>query len=106
MIRNRQQQLNSETTNIARRLNKLNSTENILYSAIMIAPTIHVDVVRYFRFESTESNVVLVPISIKKIIEAFKVSDNINDFYKYLKDSHDMLLKMDPEVYADYSNKQ
>ena len=105
MIRNRQQQLNSETTNIARRLNKLNSTENILYSAIMIAPTIHVDVVRYFRFESIESNVVLVPISIKKIIEAFKVSDNINDFYKYLKDSHDMLLKMDPEVYADYSNK-
>lgn len=79
-IRNRTQQLNSETTTVARHLASNNEDGAVKLKALLVAPFIHEDTIRYYKFEANESNVMILPITIDLLITIVEKSENFEDF--------------------------
>lgn len=103
-IRNRNQQLNAETTTVARHMesDNLDSSKNI--KAILVAPYIHKDTIRYYRFESKESNITMLPISIDMMIKIVDKSNNFQEFDNYIEKYCKLLKSTNVEVYEQLVN--
>ncbi len=89
MQRGRNQQLNSETTNIARHVKKEKEEHNLDYRVMMIAPYVHSDVADYFMYKLKTEGVKLTTLTISKTIDLMMVSNdipNLNDNYDKIID--------------------
>lgn len=80
MIKNRNQQLNSETTSIARHLYESQKQNALEQRAVLIAPYIHFDVALFFKFCAKEFESKLAPISISSFIELVEKSATFSEF--------------------------
>ena len=100
-IRNSNQQINSETTTVARHLAK-NSSENLINKAILVAPFIHEDTIRYYKFESVSENVSLVPITIDVLLKIVDKSENIKQFDEFIEDILDKLKNQKIDEFKDF----
>lgn len=80
MIRNRNQQLNSETTSIARHMQQKEQQENTKLRTMLIAPLIHFDVALFFKFCAKEFKSKIAPLSIKHFIVLIKKSTDLEEF--------------------------
>ena len=77
MIKNRNQQLNAETTSVARHMYEKKKKSKVELRTMLIAPTIHWDVALFFKFCTKEFDSKLAPLSIAKFIEIIKNSQKI-----------------------------
>ena len=80
MIKNRNQQLNSETTSIARHMKESQDKRQEYLRTMLIAPYIHWDVALFFKFCAKEFESKIAPITIAKFIELIEKSPNFIDF--------------------------
>ncbi len=87
MQRGRNQQLNSETTNIARHVEAEKREADLDYRVMMVAPCVHADVVRYYRLESADSRIKMMTLTIDRTVKLFESSDSVlklNDNFDYI----------------------
>ena len=77
MQRGRNQQLNSETTNIARHVKNEKNNHNLDYRVMMVAPYVHPDVADYFMYKLKTENVKLTTLTIAKTIDLILESNDI-----------------------------
>ncbi|MBO7381208.1 MAG: hypothetical protein J6U05_06025, partial [Neisseriaceae bacterium] len=104
MIKNRSQQLNSETTSIARHMyEKRKQKENELRT-MLIAPFIHWDVALFFKFCTKEFESKLAPLTIKKFLEIIKSSNDLNEFKVNFDSCVNQLTQLKSENYIDFVN--
>lgn len=104
MIKNRSQQLNSETTSIARHMyEKKKQKENELRT-MLIAPFIHWDVALFFKFCTKEFESKLAPLTIKKFLEIIKSSNDLNEFKINFDSCVNQLTQLNSENYTDFVN--
>lgn len=103
-IRNRKQQTNSETTTVARHLAQSSSKE-MKAKAILVAPYIHEDTIRYYRFESATENVTLVPITIDMLLKVVDKSLDIKQFDVFIEEISNKLKNDSIEEYKKFISK-
>ena len=104
MIKNRNQQLNSETTSIARHM-KESSEQGQDLRTMLVAPYIHWDVALFFKFCAKEFQSKLAPITIANFIKLIEKSPNFNDFKKnFDKDFVGKLRTEKTDKYVDFIN--
>lgn len=89
-IKNRNQQLNAETTTVARHLASAN-TDDLINKALLVAPFIHEDTIRYYRFEANDSNVTIVPITLSMFIKLVEKAMDIAQFDALIEECCDKL---------------
>lgn len=105
MIKNRNQQLNAETTSIARHMKEAKNKENMEFRTMLIAPLIHWDIALFFKFCTKEFNSLLIPLSINKFIDIIQKSKNLDEF-KFNFDAYgNKLLTLNSDKYIDFINK-
>ena len=78
MQRSRNQQLNSETTNIVRHINEEKKTTHLEYRTLMIAPVIHIDVADFFQYHVHKGSKI-IPISIERATGLIDDSNTISE---------------------------
>ena len=79
MQSSRDQQLNSETTNIVRHVQTEESRTGFKYRVAMIAPKVHPDVVDYFSFSASKNKVKIAALSIAFSTILFEKSNSISE---------------------------
>lgn len=104
MQRGRNQILNNETTNVARHVEEQTKETGIEYRAMMIAPYVHPDVARFFKFESNESKVKIAPININRMVGLVYDSGKVKDLGKNFDLIVSDLLSLDNNAYSDKIN--
>ena len=104
MITSKAQQLNNETSNIVRHVQEEESKSNLNYRVMMIAPRVHEDVARYFKFEATEDEAKITPLTIERTIGLFKDSETLNDLGVNYDDILNLMLSSKVQVYTDTVN--
>ena len=80
MIKDRTQQLNSETTNLTRHMMELKARTDIDYHMSLVAPYIHRDVCDYFQFKAEKLSISICPLTIARLVEICQISTTIEDF--------------------------
>lgn len=81
-IRDRTQQLNSETTNLTRHMKDLQNRTDKIYHMSLVAPYIHADVCDYFQFKSISTGLGICPLTISRLVEITELSNDIDTFSK------------------------
>ena len=71
---------------------------------MMIAPYVHPDVVRFFKFECVDSKVKLAPININRMVGLVGDSEKVKDFCENFDIIVTDLLSLDKNEYADKIN--
>ena len=104
MIKNRNQQLNSETTSIARHMKESQDKRREYLRTILIAPYIHWDVALFFKFCAKEFESKIAPIKIAKFIELIEKSPNFSDFQINFDKFVNRLLNEKTQNYIDSIN--
>ena len=104
MIKNRNQQLNSETTSIARHMKESQDKRREYLRTILIAPYIHWDVALFFKFCAKEFESKIAPITIAKFIELIEKSPNFSDFQINFDKFVNRLLNEKTQNYIDSIN--
>ena len=104
MIKNRNQQLNSETTSIARHMKESQDKRREYLRTILIAPYIHWDVALFFKFCAKEFESKIAPITIAKFIELIEKSPNFSDFQINFDKFVNQLLNEQTQNYIDSIN--
>ena len=104
MIKNRNQQLNSETTSIARHMKESQDKRQEYLRTILIAPYIHWDVALFFKFCAKEFESKIAPITIAKFIELIEKSPDFNDFKINFDKFVNQLLNEQTQNYIDSIN--
>ena len=104
MIKNRNQQLNSETTSIARHMKESQDKRREYLRTILIAPYIHWDVALFFKFCAKEFESKIAPITIAKFIELIEKSPNFSDFQINFDKFVNRLLNEQTQDYIDSIN--
>ena len=105
MIRNKNQQLNSETTSIARHMKESKDKKNISLRTALIAPFIHFDVALFFKFCAKEFESKIAPLSIKNFIKLIEKSLNFSDFQRNFDHFVNELLEKKTQDYITKINK-
>lgn len=105
MIKNKNQQLNSETTSIARHMKESEDKLKKPLRTLLIAPYIHFDVALFFKFVAIEFESKIAPISIINFIKLIKDSPNFDDFQKNFDNFVASLLAYKTKDYIDVINK-
>lgn len=85
MIRNRNQQLNSETANLSRHLEDMEARSGTSFGMTLVAPYIHRDTCDYFEYTASRKQLNICPLSIQRIVEIIQVSDTTGDFQNNFK---------------------
>ncbi len=88
MQRNRNQILNSETTNVVRHIEKEQKETNLDYRLMMIAPYVHPDVISYFKYHIISDSAKILSITIERVVGLLIDNDTINE----LNDNFDNIL--------------
>lgn len=104
MIKNRNQQLNSETTSIARHMKESQDKMQKELRTMLIAPYIHWDVALFFKFCAKEFESKIAPITISKFIELIEKSQNFSDFQINFDKFVKRLLNEQTQNYIDSIN--
>ena len=104
MIKNRNQQLNSETTSIARHMKESQDKRQEYLRTMLIAPYIHWDVALFFKFCAKEFESKIAPITIAKFIELIEKSPNFIDFQINFDKFVNRLLNEQTQNYIDSIN--
>ena len=104
MIKNRNQQLNSETTSIARHMKESQDKRREYLRTMLIAPYIHWDVTLFFKFCAKEFESKIAPITIAKFIELIEKSPNFSDFQINFDKFVNRLLNEQTQNYIDSIN--
>ena len=104
MLSSKAQQLNNETSNIVRHVKDEESKTNLTYRVMMIAPKVHVDVARYFKFEASEDEAKIAPVSIERTIGLFNDSDTLQELGINYDSILALLLTNKVEFYTDTIN--
>lgn len=105
MIKNRNQQLNSETTSIARHFYEVKKQNALEQRAMLIAPYIHWDVALFFKFCAKEFDSKLAPISISSFITLVEKSATFSEFSaNFDRLFVDKLLRDKTDEYVDSVN--
>ena len=104
MIKNRNQQLNSETTSIARHMKESQDKRQEYLRTMLIAPYIHWDVALFFKFCAKEFESKIAPITISKFIELIEKSPNFSDFQINFDKFVNRLLNEQTQNYIDSIN--
>lgn len=104
MIKNRNQQLNSETTSIARHMKESQDKRHEYLRTMLIAPYIHWDVALFFKFCAKEFESKIAPITITKFIELIEKSPNFSDFQINFDKFVNLLLNEKTQNYIDSIN--
>lgn len=104
MIKNKNQQLNAETTSIARHSKELQEKQKIEQRTMLIAPVIHWDVALFFKFCSKEFDSKLAPISIDAFLK-LKNSPTLDCFRENYDVVINQLLLKNTDDYIDCINK-
>lgn len=104
MLTSRQQQQNSETTNIVRHVKDEESKTKLKYRVMMIAPCVHNDVADFFQFKAVREGVKITPITIERTIGLLKESNTLQDLGLNYDEILQLLVNNDVEVYSDIIN--
>ena len=104
MIKNRNQQLNSEITSIARHMKESQDKRREYLRTILIAPYIHWDVALFFKFCAKEFESKIAPITIAKFIELIEKYPNFSDFQINFDKFVNQLLNEQTQNYIDSIN--
>ena len=104
MIKNRNQQLNSETTSIARHMKESKDKRQEDLRTMLVAPYIHWDVALFFKFCAKEFESKIAPITISKFIELIEDSPNFIDFQINFDNFVKQLLIEQTQNYIDSIN--
>lgn len=104
MQRGRNQVLNNETTNVARRVEEQTKETGIEYRAMMIAPYVHPDVARFFRFECIDSKVKIAPLNIPRMVGLVSDSNDVKNFGDNFDKIVAELLNFDKNDFLDKMN--
>lgn len=80
MIKNRNQQLNSETANLSRHLEAISARSGISFGMTLVAPYIHRDTCDYFEYTASRRNLSVCPITISRLVEIAQISSTSEDF--------------------------
>lgn len=105
MIKNRNQQLNSETTSVARHFYESKKQNALEQRAMLIAPYIHWDVALFFKFCAKEFDSKLAPISISSFITLIEKSATFSEFSaNFDRLFVDKLLRDKTDEYVDSVN--
>ena len=104
MQRGRNQQLNSETTNIARHVEAEKREANLDYRVMMVAPCVHTDVVRYYRLESADSGIKMMTLTIDRTVKLFELSDSVSKLNDNFDEVFGWFMTMDSDKVADRIN--
>lgn len=105
MIKNRNQQLNSETTSVARHFYESKKQNALEQRAMLIAPYIHWDVALFFKFCAKEFDSKLAPISISSFITLVEKSATFSEFSaNFDRLFVDKLLRDKTDEYVDSVN--
>ena len=104
MQRGRNQVLNNETTNVARHVEEQTEETGIKYRAMMIAPYVHPDVARFFKFECVDSKVKIAPINIARMVGLVDNSEKVKNLGANFDKIVDDLLGFDKNEYSDRIN--
>ena len=102
-IRNRSQQLNAETTTVARHLAS-SLSDDVIDKALLIAPFIHEDTIRYYRFEASDMGVTLVPITIDMLIKIVDKAQSIIEFDTFIEEISEKLKNSSVSDYKEFVN--
>lgn len=105
MIKNKNQQLNAETTSIARHSKELQEKHQTQQRTMLIAPVIHWDVALFFKFCSKEFDSKLAPISIDAFLKLIENSPTLEEFKQNFDGVIDKLLSHNSDDYIDYVNR-
>lgn len=104
MITSKAQQLNNETSNIVRHVKDEESKTNLHYRVMMIAPRVHEDVARYFKFEAQEDEAKITPVTIERTLGLFQDSETLRDLGINYDEILQLLLSNKVQVYTDTIN--
>ena len=104
MLTSRQQQQNSETTNIVRHVKDEESKTKLKYRVMMIAPCVHTDVADFFQFKAVREGVKITPITIERTIGLLKDSNTLQDLGLNYDEILQLLVNNDVEVYSEIIN--
>ncbi|WP_288518722.1 hypothetical protein [uncultured Brachyspira sp.] len=104
MIKNRNQQLNSETTSIARHMKESKDKRQEDLRTMLVATYIHWDVALFFKFCAKEFESKIAPITISKFIELIENSPNFIDFQINFDNFVKQLLIEQTQNYIDSIN--
>lgn len=104
MIKNRNQQLNSETTSIARHMKESQDKRQEFLRTMLIAPYIHWDVALFFKFCAKEFESKIAPITITKFIELIEKSPSFIDFQINFDRFVNLLINEQTQNYIDSIN--
>lgn len=104
MLSSRQQQMNAETTNVARHAREEEQRLSIQCRVLMVAPRIHSDVVDFFLYKVERDNAKMITLSIEKTVSLFSESSTI----LRLNENYDQILsdlkRLGPTKFADAVN--
>ena len=105
MIKNKNQQLNSETTSIARHMKESVEQGQGDLRTLLIAPYIHWDVALFFKFCAKEFESKIAPITIANFINLVEKSEKFSDFKaNFDKFFVDKLTQNKTDEYIDFVN--
>ncbi len=106
MLCTRDQQLNAETTSVARHAEVEKKKSGLEFRVMMVAPRIHVDVADYFVYNAERKNVKMTTLSIAKVVGLFTDSPEIESLKTNFDQVFDKMMSNvnDLSVFVDYIN--
>jgi hypothetical protein len=106
MSKNARQQENSETTSIVRHLEEIKEATGINYRMALIAPIIHIDIVRFFKYCCVSNNALIAPLGIDKFVKDVRSAETLKDFTSAFDNAIFLLKNNHEKIYADEINKK
>jgi len=85
MIKSRNQQLNSETSNLSRHLQELEERSGTVFGMTLVAPFIHKDTCDYFVFVASQRSKDICPLAIQRVVELVQISGTPGEFKNNFK---------------------
>ncbi len=104
MIKNKNQQLNSETTSIIRHMQDNESKRGQSLKTFLVAPYIHRDVALFFKFCAKEFESPITALTIGKFIGLLEESSDFTEFRQNYQKYVQKLLKCETKEYTDFIN--
>ena len=104
MITSRQQQQNSETTNIVRHVKEEESKTKLKYRVMMVAPCVHDDVADFFQFKAIREDVKITPVTIERTVGLFMDSETLQSLGINYDEILQLLKNNSISIYTDKMN--
>ena len=104
MQKGRNQQLNNETTNIVRHVEIEKEKSDLDFRVLMIAPVIHIDVTRFFKYMVVSEDAKIIPASIERSTQLFIDNSQIESLNRDFDNLVEHMKETDLKVFVDEMN--